>query len=1192
MKQKFRLSALCLALNVAACGADSLERQFASPPDSARPGVLWQWMGGMVSREGITKDLEALAGQGIGKVMVMQMPDQCPWPRQWQFRDYPGKVRVLSDEWFATVNFAIGECDRLGMDFGMFACPGWGHLGGPWVAPEMGAKKLGTSVLKITGPATVDQQLPDFPVSRPAGTGNDIPNWNKSHAQLPKVNPLTFENVAVLAVPDSGQPVPLSQVIDLSENVDSKGRISWKAPEGKWIIVRHGLISDNSINHPSPPEAMGLEVDRFDPAAIRQGIDGMIGRIKREANAKGYRSFTAFETDSYEVGYQDFGRDFQDVFRKRRGYDCLPWLPAWHHQQTGVVLGSAQESQRFREDMSRTISELWAERFAGTLRKIADDYGMQWLNEPYFSLSVDWTSFGGRASSPGAEFWVGDPPSWRGGCGGNAAEIADLYGSRVAWAEAFTAESHHSAWRNDPWILKRCGDTGFADGINLLYMHGFVHNPFPDDYQPGLTMGYWGTQLGRHVTWWNSSRSWHTYLARCQFMLQQGRLGYDVLSYPLQSEEVPNPYPGPFRRSRLPDELLGKLTVRDGKLILPHGATYSTLYLTGDPIRPEALAVIKQLIEEGAWVIGNPPPRRAVGLQGYPACDAEISGLIDEMWGTEPNSVDRQLGKGRLVAATSLEAGMEKLAIKPDFTLVPVGHPAKILSTYRVADGMKAWFLFNQSNTTASIEASFAVTGMQPEWWDPVDGSIRKMRVFRIEDGRTILPVGLEAGQSGFVVFRSPLRASSMKQVVSVSRAGAQIFPATVDSELIQKDLTLAVWAKPQAETPLDVEDHSGVRDFLAKRNYLLYPAPGHEAWKEGTVGIGIAVGKNGVCVLEHGAAHFVSVLTHPTALSDWTHIAVVYHDGVPSLYLNGEMVRTGQKSGLSIHSSVGVAHTRPVPIFVGESMEWVSHDKALDVDALRSLAKVPRNSAMATPPMVDFLRGEFTRAGDYELTHIDGTKRHMSIPQMPEQVLTNPWKVGFDPRWGGPADPIIFATLEDWSKHPEPGIKYYSGTAIYRTTFDVPVTADRIRLTHLSLGKVHNLARVTLNGTDLGVAWCSPWRLAIASGVLKEKGNQLEIAVVNTWVNRLIGDEQEPDDFLTESGNQGQNPPGPWDRLGGYDAHVKSRGLKELPDWIIDRQPRPSKGRYTFSSWFFHDKNAPLQPAGLLGPVRLLALP
>ena len=116
---------------------------------------------------------------------------------------------------------------------------------------------------------------------------------------------------------------------------------------------------------------------------------------------------------------------------------------------------------------------------------------------------------------------------------------------------------------------------------------------------------------------------------------------------------------------------------------------------------------------------------------------------------------------------------------------------------------------------------------------------------------------------------------------------------------------------------------------------------------------------------------------------------------------------------------------------------------------------------------------------------------------------------MSFDPTWGGPKT-IIFEQLEDWSKRSEEGIRYYSGTATYKKTFDLPHGIQKPL--YLDLGEVKNLAQVRFNGKDLGVVWTAPWRLAIGD-VAREKGNELEIEVVNLWPNRLIGDGKLPNE-------------------------------------------------------------------------------
>ena len=180
---------------------------------------------------------------------------------------------------------------------------------------------------------------------------------------------------------------------------------------------------------------------------------------------------------------------------------------------------------------------------------------------------------------------------------------------------------------------------------------------------------------------------------------------------------------------------------------------------------------------------------------------------------------------------------------------------------------------------------------------------------------------------------------------------------------------------------------------------------------------------------------------------------------------------------------------------------------------------------------------------------------------------------VKFDSAWGGPQKPVLFQSLEDWTNRIEPGIKYYSGTAVYEKHFNADPSLSADKPLYLDLGVVNHIARVKLNNKDLGVIWTAPWRVKIPNALLKSKNNKLEIEVTNVWANRLIGDEQEPADMLWA--------PGP---LGG-----NAKYLKEFPEWFLKNQPRPSKGRYCFTTWNYFTKEDPLISSGLLGPVRLM---
>ena len=150
------------------------------------------------------------------------------------------------------------------------------------------------------------------------------------------------------------------------------------------------------------------------------------------------------------------------------------------------------------------------------------------------------------------------------------------------------------------------------------------------------------------------------------------------------------------------------------------------------------------------------------------------------------------------------------------------------------------------------------------------------------------------------------------------------------------------------------------------------------------------------------------------------------------------------------------------------------------------------------------------------------------------------------------------FSALEDWTKNNDEGIKYYSGTAVYSKSFNFESTVSE--KLYLDLGKVNNIAKIWLNGKDLGVVWTSPWQVEITEA-FRNGENQLKIEVTNLWPNRLIGDEQRENDGIVN---------GQW------------------PEWLLKGEKRPGD-RFTFATSHPYRKDSPLFESGLLGPVRIL---
>jgi hypothetical protein len=190
------------------------------------------------------------------------------------------------------------------------------------------------------------------------------------------------------------------------------------------------------------------------------------------------------------------------------------------------------------------------------------------------------------------------------------------------------------------------------------------------------------------------------------------------------------------------------------------------------------------------------------------------------------------------------------------------------------------------------------------------------------------------------------------------------------------------------------------------------------------------------------------------------------------------------------------------------------------------------------------------------------GGLKNFAQPEVLSEV-NNPWKLSFDPKWGGPEN-VVFDKLADWTSRPEQGIKYYSGIANYHNVFNLfeSVTTDKKSDVYLDLGEVNNLARIRINGKDMGVVWTAPFRIKITDAVVSGN-NQIDIEVANLWPNRLIGDEQKPDDGIKD---------GKW------------------PEWLLNGKPGTS-GRFTFTTFRHYHADSPLLKSGLIGPVKIVSI-
>jgi hypothetical protein len=1062
-------------------GTEALAKGFARPPLSARPWVYWFWLNGNITSNGITTDLESMKRVGIGGALIMEVDQGAP----------VGPVDFMGPQWRALFGHVQAEAKRLGLEINMNDDAGWNGSGGPWVKPEQSMQEVTWSETNVTGPLHFEGALPQ-PKSK-ANFYRDI-----AVQAFPATGDYRIEGVAGKAAfqrrdlhqASKGELTPqgtIKAVTNLTAQMDAQGRLVWDVPEGEWTIARFGHTTTGVENAPSPKTGRGFECDKLSKEGIDANFNGMMAKLASDTGVvkqRGTSGLVATHIDSWENGTQNWTARMREEFLQRRGYDLTPFLPVL----TGRVVDSLEVSERFLWDVRRTVSELVIENYAGEFHRMANAHGMRFTVEAYGG-PCDCIPYGGQADEPMGEYWTpggGSLETCRG-----MASAGHIYGRRIIGAESFTSGDQEK-WREHPAILKELGDHAFCEGINRFVFHRFAMQPWAD-YRPGMTMGPWGQHYERTETWWEQSRAWHEYLARCQFLLRQGLFVADVCH--LQAEAPPLNFGNYPRKGYDWDEctddaVFKRMAVRDGRIVLPDGMSYRLLVLSDSrAMTPRLLRRVKELVEAGATVVG-PRPTKSPSLSGYPQCDDEVQKLAGEVWGDCDGQrvLEHRCGQGRVVWGLAPEKVLQQAGVKPDFTC---DRPWRF--NHRSTGDADIYFVANGQPFEAAATSSFRVAGRVPELWNPETGRLEHAGVYEEKDGLTRVALTLGPSGSMFVVFRE--RAQAGDPIVRVSQGGQTLLsaaPAPAPT-IVVRQARYGVLTDPQR-----------TRNVREKLQRLLDQ------------------GENNFAVSRMAEGDDPALNVVKTLEVDYTF------------------------EGKTLH----VSGTDP------ETLEFASGTAAAGAGALIRRDTKGRSRLEAFQP------------GAYELTTASGQTRTVEVAPVPAAVaLSGPWEVRFDPKWGGP-ESVTFGHLEDWSKRCEDGIKYYSGSAVYRKTFTWKPerhAAGASPLEYLDLGKVAVMAEVKLNGRDLGILWKPPFRLDV-TGALKSGRNQLEVKVVNLWINRLIGDEQLPED--SERNANGT--------------------LKQWPAWVNEGKPSPT-GRFTFTSWRLWKKNDALVPSGLLGPVQVV---
>jgi hypothetical protein len=1173
-------------------GATDMPRNFVHPPNSARPWVYWFPLDGNITSNGITADLEAMKRVGIGGVLYMETDQGAP----------RGPAHFGGPLWRALFQHICSEANRLCLEVNMNNDAGWCGSGGPWITPELSMQHIVWTETNVAGGQSLDVILAQPKSFK--GFYRDIAVFafptRSNHYVIPQLNDKSSDTPGQVKLQADYPELPAEAVVSRKQIVDltarlKDGRLQWDAPAGTWTILRMGHTSTGVDNHPAPIDGRGLESDKLSKEASEAAFAGLMTKVIDDSPALSGKGRTLVRThiDSWETGAQNWTPKFREDFQRLRGYDPLPLLPV----MTGQVVDSLEVSERFLWDVRMTVNDLLLKNYAGHFREMAHRRGLTLSIEAYDGEPAEDMAYGGQADEPMAEFW-----SWpKFGAQHSCTEMssaAHIYGKPILGAEAFTAGDGEK-WQGHPALIKDLGDWAFCEGINRFVFHRYALQPWTNPNRPpGMSMGPWGLHYERTQTWWEQSKAWHEYLARCQYLLRQGRFVADLCF--LEPENSPQRFKSPVKSGNdrpgynfdgcTAEVVLDRMSVHNGQLVLPGGASYRCLVLPEvETMSPQLLQKIKKLAAAGAMIVGN-PPRKSPSLSGYPECDQKVVALAKDMWGSgnPPEKLsERAFGKGRIVWGAELQGkpGMDiQLA---NWIWYPEGNPAEDAPPgkryLRRAFDLEAGSAVTEARMVMTADNSFECwingrrAGSGDDWSRFYSMDVTSL----IKSGANLVAVAAVNGAdvpnpAGLIGFLCITFADGHKQCVSTDgqwqaalEAGGDwttdaVAPAAWKPAMVLGPMGMAPWGQPnQSSDPIPNID------ILCRLMNKMGVPPDFSCQTEKSkdsfrythrtmAGLDIYFVANKTETAEDAVCSFRVQGCRPELW--WPDTGVIEpvaayeeSDGctrIPvSLGPKGSVFVLFRAECMAGKDRITSVKRNGAPVF--------DLSQAGGAAAVSGL-KILRDSG-------ETAQVETEQAGHYTMQTAAGKETGFEVGAMPAVLpVAGPWTLTFPTNSGAP-ERVSMEKLISWSDHPDAGVKFFSGTATYAC--EIPVAGDLLaanRRWYLDLGNVAVMAEVKLNGKDLGILWKAPFRVEV-TGALKTGENDLEIKVVNLWINRLIGDEQLPEDSLRNGNGT----------------------LKEWPDWLERGLPSPT-GRITFTSWRLWHKHDALVKSGLLGPVTL----
>ena len=725
-----------------------LYSQFQNPDSRYRPFVRWWWNGDRVKAEELVRELHILKDAGIGGVEI----NPISFPAGKDTLDAKA-LKWLSDEWIDMLKVVFDEAEKIGITCDLIIGSGW-----PFGAESLPRNERAEVMLTYALPVPSGERLEmsTFHIFKEIDPGVTIVNARR-----------TPELVSIYLVPD---PIGgLDEAIDLSGKVKD-GVLTVDVPEGKWQLYAMVKFDSFASVINGAPGAAGSILNHMDAAAVRRYLNHMVDTIEdRIGPLSGH--VRAFFVDSMELEGNNWTADFAEVFKARRGYDILPWLPFTMFEvgRLGDVKSfeyGSKKSDKFEEEVNRvrfdfelTKAELLQERFHRTFIEWSKEKGVKTRAQAYgrgfFPLE---SSIG--LDFPEGESWttnwlrhrigeeMGDE-DYRRGRGYTminkyVSSAAHLTGNRMVSAEEMT--NTYKVFTTSLEFLKVGSDMSAVSGVTHSVWHGFNYSP-PEAQFPGWVQ--YGTFHNERNTWWPYVNSLNDYRARIASQLQNSDMYTDIAILPanydmwttmgVQTEPFPVKLNVPYTSliweaihktgggaDYVTEIILKDAKVKKGKIC--YGPKeYGTLFIvevTGTT--PETIAKLEEFVKQGGRVfcIGK-YPEKSLGLKDYEARDREIAEGVERLKAYPKNFILLEKPEdGKYLEW--YEGVMKKYSLPHS---VEISAPDRFLLQNRyVTDDGSSFFLVMNAHMTEARETDItfpkSITSGKHAWvYDPATGT-------------------------------------------------------------------------------------------------------------------------------------------------------------------------------------------------------------------------------------------------------------------------------------------------------------------------------------------------------------------------------------------------------------------------------------------------------------------------------------